>query len=181
VPSMRNGPATSVSQREDRGNAVLSTEPLTDVTAIELPFGRQRRVAVAATVTPRGSHAKPIRVIVFHFDRGDHGVTQAEALAAKVKARADANTIPLVVAGDLNSRKGQRDPAVASVSAQIHPEDACGTGRTFRLPLRTDVLVTKRLDFIFSTLGMFGLTRTCQTLDDAMGSDHVPVIMTVQF
>ena len=48
VPSMRNGaPAASA---EDRGNAILSTLPLTDFTAIELPFERQRRVAVAATV-----------------------------------------------------------------------------------------------------------------------------------
>ena len=45
VPSMRNGPATALSEREDRGNAILSTEPLLDVRAIELPFGKQRRVA----------------------------------------------------------------------------------------------------------------------------------------
>ena len=51
VPSMRNGSATAIESREDRGNAILSTEPLSDVRAIELPFGRQRRVAVAATVT----------------------------------------------------------------------------------------------------------------------------------
>ena len=46
VPSMRNGPATRLDEREDRGNAILSTEPLIDVKAIELPFGKQRRVAV---------------------------------------------------------------------------------------------------------------------------------------
>ena len=181
VPSMRNGSATNVSQREDRGNAVLSTEPLTDVTAIELPFGRQRRVAVGATVTPRGSRAKPLRVIAFHLDRGNHGAMQAEALAATMKTLSAASTMPLVVGGDSNSRKGLRDPAVASLSAQIHREDACGIGRTFRLPLRLDTLVTGRLDFMFSTLDDFGLTRTCQTLDDAMGSDHVPVTMTIRY
>jgi endonuclease/exonuclease/phosphatase family metal-dependent hydrolase len=181
VPSMRNGAATNASQREDRGNAVLSTEPLTDVTAIELPFGRQRRVAVEATVTPRGSRAKPVRVIVFHVDRGDRGVRQAEALAARVKAVSATRTMPLVVAGDSNSRKGLRDPAVASLSAQIHREDECGTGRTFRRAMRADVLFTARLDFMFSTLDDFGLTRTCQTLEDAMGSDHVPVAMTITY
>src|SRR5688572_29839776 len=66
VPSMRNGPATELEAREDRGNAVLSTEPLSDIRAIELPFGRQRRVSVAATVTPRG--AAPLRVVVAHLD-----------------------------------------------------------------------------------------------------------------
>ena len=48
---MRNGrpPQTD----EDRGNAILSTEPLADLTAIELPFEQQRRVAVAATLRSR--------------------------------------------------------------------------------------------------------------------------------
>ena len=181
VPSMRNGSATNVSQREDRGNAVLSTEPLTDVTAIELPFGRQRRVAVAATVTPRGSRAKPLRVIAFHVDRGDHGVMQAAALAATVKTLSTARTMPLVVGGDSNSRKGLRDPAVASLSAQIHREDECGTGRTFRRAMRVDVLFTARLDFMFSTLDDFGIRRTCQTLSNPMGSDHVPLMMTITY
>ena len=45
VPSMRNG-APSASD-EDRGNAILSNLPLTDLMAIELPFERQRRVAIA--------------------------------------------------------------------------------------------------------------------------------------
>ncbi len=45
APSMRNGVLQS-----DRGNAVLSTLPLYDARAIELPHVHQRRVAVAATV-----------------------------------------------------------------------------------------------------------------------------------
>ena len=53
VPSMRNGPARDLVAREDRGNAILSTEPLVDVRAIELPFGKQRRVAITALIQPR--------------------------------------------------------------------------------------------------------------------------------
>lgn len=49
VPSMRNGPGDA-SHREDRGSAILSTMPLADPHAIELPFERQRRVAVAARI-----------------------------------------------------------------------------------------------------------------------------------
>lgn len=44
VPSMRNGAADA----EDRGNAVLANVPLASPLAVELPFERQRRVAVAA-------------------------------------------------------------------------------------------------------------------------------------
>ena len=46
VPSMRNGPEL----REDRGNAIISTEPLLDPFALELPLARQRRVALGAAV-----------------------------------------------------------------------------------------------------------------------------------
>ena len=50
VPSTRNG-ADDV---EDRGNAILSTLPLSGFAAVELPFGRYRRVAVAATIDGAG-------------------------------------------------------------------------------------------------------------------------------
>jgi endonuclease/exonuclease/phosphatase family metal-dependent hydrolase len=180
VPSMRNGPATSVSTREDRGNAILSTEPLHDVVAIELPFGRQRRVAVAATITPRGSHAKPIRVVVLHFDRGRAHDAQAAALAARVKLFAADKTMPLIVAGDLNSANGVNDAAVAALSDVVHREEACGTGHTMHWPLRLDVFFLQRLDFMFSTLDDAGHARTCTTLKKTFGSDHVPVVMDVR-
>ena len=180
VPSMRNGPAASASLREDRGNAILSTEPLRDVIAIELPFGRQRRVAIAAIVVPRGSQSRPIRVVVLHFDRGHAHDAQAAALAARVKAFVDEKTMPVVVAGDLNSAKGIHDRAVDTLGAVVHREDACGTGRTMHWPLRLDVFFLQRLDFMFSTLDDFGLTRTCETLKDTIGSDHVPVVMDVR-
>jgi endonuclease/exonuclease/phosphatase family metal-dependent hydrolase len=181
VPSMRNGPATSASRREDRGNAILSTEPLRDVTAIELPFGRQRRVAVAATVMPRGSSGKPVRVVVLHFDRGHAHDAQAAALAARVKTFAADNTIPLIVAGDLNSANGANDDAVTALRNVVHWEDTCGSGRTMRWPLRLDVLFLKRLDFMFSTLGDAGLMHTCTTLKKTFGSDHVPVVMDLKY
>jgi endonuclease/exonuclease/phosphatase family metal-dependent hydrolase len=181
VPSMRNGAATGVSEREDRGNAILSTEPVRDVVAIELPFGRQRRVALAATIVPRGSHAKPIRVLVLHFDRGRTHDAQAAAIAAGVKTFAADKTMPLIVAGDLNSAKGVHDAAVATLSDVVHREDECGTSRTMRWPLRFDVFFLERLDFMFSTLDDFGHMHTCETLTDTMGSDHVPVVMDLKY
>jgi endonuclease/exonuclease/phosphatase family metal-dependent hydrolase len=180
VPSMRNGGDISLSTREDRGNAVLSTEPLTDVVAIELPFGEQRRVALAATVTPRGSRGRQLRVIGFHFDADERRSLQAEALAMYTRAFIETKAMPVVAAGDLNSRNGVDDGAVAAMSVVVHRED-CGSGRTFRLPLRVDAFFIGRLDFMFSTLDDFGLTRTCETLGDSMGSDHVPLLMTIRF
>jgi endonuclease/exonuclease/phosphatase family metal-dependent hydrolase len=180
VPSMRNGDATDLSTREDRGNAILSTEPLNDVVAIELPFGEQRRVALAATVSPRGSRARPIRVITFHFDADTRRSLQADALAADIAATVGTAMLPVVAAGDLNARDGADDATVRALSSSIRVEH-CGSGRTFRLPLRVDALFLGRLDFVFSTLDDFGLTRTCETLRDSRGSDHVPLLMTIRF
>jgi endonuclease/exonuclease/phosphatase family metal-dependent hydrolase len=176
VPSMRNGSATELEAREDRGNAVLSTEPLSDVRAIELPFGKQRRVSVAATVTPRG--ATPLRVVVAHLDPSGDRVPQAEALSARI---AMLDELPLILGGDFNSRRGFGDDAVAAVSGRARLE-SCGTGRTHRWPLRLDVpffFLVGRLDFVFSTLAA-DVPRTCQTLDDAYDSDHVPIVLDVR-
>jgi endonuclease/exonuclease/phosphatase family metal-dependent hydrolase len=177
VPSMRNGPATTpLIEREDRGNAVLSTEPLSDVLAIELPFGKQRRVAVAATVTPRSALA-PIRVVATHFDTNGDRVMQAEALGTRI---ASFDEMPLIVGGDLNSRRGMRDRTVATVSRHA-PLESCGTHRTNRWPLRLDIplfFVVGRLDFMFSTLAS-DVTRNCQTLPHAYDSDHLPLLLDV--
>jgi endonuclease/exonuclease/phosphatase family metal-dependent hydrolase len=179
VPSMRNGPATDPLEREDRGNAILSTEPLSDVRAIELPFGRQRRVAIAATVRPRGSAARPLRVIVTHFDTNDDRVAQAEALGQVIS---DLGEMPLIVGGDLNARQGASDGALRTLSRYI-PLESCGTGRTTRWPLRLDLFAffLGRLDYLFSTLEDYGVRRECETLSDAFGSDHLPVLMTVEY
>jgi endonuclease/exonuclease/phosphatase family metal-dependent hydrolase len=150
VPSMRNGPATELEAREDRGNAVLSTEPMSDIRAIELPFGKQRRVAVAATVTPRRS--TPIRVVATHFDTSSDRVRQADVLVERLGPLLD---LPVIVGGDFNARRGFDDRTVAAVG-RIVALESCGTGRTSRWPLRLDVLLfflVGRHAFLFSTLG----------------------------
>lgn len=177
VPSMRNGSATALESREDRGNAILSTEPLTDIRAIELPFGRQRRVAVAATVTPRGPTIGPIRVITTHFDTNGDRVDQAEALALRMESLAE---LPMLVAGDLNSRRGFKDRAVTAIARRIALE-SCGTQRTSRWPWRLDIplfFLIGRVDFMFSTLEA-SVARTCQTLSHAYDSDHLPILLDV--
>ena len=110
VPSMRNGgPLTS---DEDRGNAILSTVPLADLAAIELPFERQRRVAVAATVSGSTARGRPwrLRVVSAHLDNmvgarrlwiagGESARTrQARGLLAALGTQA-----PLVLGADLNT------------------------------------------------------------------------------
>ena len=179
VPSMRNGPATSLTEREDRGNAILSTEPLIDARAIELPFGKQRRVAVTALIPPRGGdRARSIRVVSTHFDTNGDRVAQAAALSERLTFLTD---VPLFVGGDLNSMHGMQDNAVLALASRF-PLASCGTGRTNRWPLRLDVLIPLgRLDHMFAATTLSDIARSCETLPHAYDSDHLPLLLTLRY
>jgi endonuclease/exonuclease/phosphatase family metal-dependent hydrolase len=170
VPSMRNGAAASRYEREDRGNAILSTEPLTDVTAFELPFAKQRRVAVAATVTVRGSGTK-LRVVAAHLDTPGRGtIGQARELAEFIaSAKGD---VPLVLGIDTNALLGRSGAIVGQLEKVLPLSPSCTRGRTGPWPFG-------RLDFVFTNLP--DATTTCETLTDGYGSDHVPVLLTVDW
>ena len=66
VPSMRNGEKT----REDRGNAILSTLPLSDPVILELPHERQRRVAAGVRVEGVDADGEPfsLRFLSVHLE-----------------------------------------------------------------------------------------------------------------
>ncbi len=66
APSMRNGDREFGDQREDKGNAILSSLPLHDFIALELPFETQRRVAVVATIEYPGGDS--LRIANVHLD-----------------------------------------------------------------------------------------------------------------
>jgi endonuclease/exonuclease/phosphatase family metal-dependent hydrolase len=121
VPSMRNGRAKDAPS-EDRGNAVLSTLPLDDARAVELPFERQRRVAAVATVGDAYA-GDAIAVASVHFDPfvgrrklWIFGAAGARARQARALIRALPTAPPLVVGGDLNTWLGTREPALAELT-----------------------------------------------------------------
>lgn len=168
VPSMRNG--STARERQDRGNAILSTEPLRVPVAIELPFGKQRRVAVAATV-------EDVQFISTHFDPGRDRVAQAEALAT-VDLPSIAGT---VVAGDLNSVEGTNDGTYKALAGRYAVE-ACGGNRTHAWPWRLELLFggwVGRLDHVFTTLPDGRWSKRCATIPHFFGSDHRPVLLVL--
>lgn len=103
APSMRNGPTQS-----DRGNAILSSLPLLDAQAVELPLVLQRRVAVTSAVTLGRTR---VRLISAHLDpRGPPGhkwlggsgrALQAQHLISSV------NDDTAVLGADLNLGRGR--------------------------------------------------------------------------
>jgi endonuclease/exonuclease/phosphatase family metal-dependent hydrolase len=112
VPSMQNGSGVRGEPREDRGSAILSTLPLLDPVAIELPFEAQRRVTVAATVVGPGD--RRLRIASVHYDvagnilrvlgtGGSMRVRQDEGQTEALDLLDPEREVPIVVAGDLNT------------------------------------------------------------------------------
>jgi endonuclease/exonuclease/phosphatase family metal-dependent hydrolase len=178
VPSMRNGrPAAS---NEDRGNAILSNLALADFSAIELPFERQRRVAVAAAIQGRTSTGAPwqVRVVDVHLDNTfnplrlwlatEYGRTrQARGLLSVLPDRE-----PLILGGDFNTWSGFYDQAYLTVARRFPG--------TRVLDRRATFLGWLRLDHLFFRLPP-GWSAAFHRGDQRFGSDHYPLVGTVRF
>ena len=177
VPSMRNGRE----MREDRGSAIVATEPLLDPRALELPLARQRRVVVGAAIevrTRRGTerlvllsaHLEPVSsprsLWIFSNPRPGQVSSVLELLAMPPFAAASAGA-GVVVGGDFNTvRGGDGESAYTLVrkwSTSLRSED------------RRRTHFMGRLDYLFFRLAD-GWTAQTQRLDERFGSDHYPVI-----
>ena len=108
VPSMRNG--LGFPRPEDRGNAILSTLPLDDLRALELPSGIQRRVTVVADVSGVTSAGNPWTVAVASAHLDNASLSNPLASLGSVRARQASGLVrmlpkegPLVVGGDFNT------------------------------------------------------------------------------
>jgi len=185
APSMRNGIIDV--DREDRGNAILSTLPLGGVTVVELPLQRQRRVAPAAVIAGHTTGGLPwtLRVVDVHLDTALallHGGPfaarrrQAETLAAAIAATAPrADHLTTIVAGDFNTVMGAREPAIAYLR-RVFPDGPAPLQRpTFRGPLGFHA----NLDHVFVAGRVKSIT--VRRLPDRFGSDHYPLLTTVNF
>jgi endonuclease/exonuclease/phosphatase family metal-dependent hydrolase len=177
APSMRNGGAGAGLAPEDRGNAILATVPLADLTIVELPFEHQRRVAVAARVMAPGT---AVTVASVHLDtrrplwRGSIFGGPA-ARHRQVQALADALAeiaagSPVIVAGDFNTLAGAEEPAIRSLE-QGFTRVGCGKASTHRWGLQ--------LDYVFASDA--ALLTDCDREDRRFGSDHHPLTARVRY
>jgi endonuclease/exonuclease/phosphatase family metal-dependent hydrolase len=183
APAMRNNTGAS---REDRGTAILSTIQLADLQVIELPFERQRRVAVAATLAGATSSELPwrLRVAAVHMDtslaftRGGPFAArkrQAEALVEALAAGAATADAPMVVAGDFNTWLGPKEPAITVLRNAFPETPPPGNAATWRGPLGARAQV----DYVFLR-GPFNGAST-RRLPHRYGSDHYPLLTILAF
>ena len=175
VPSMRNGGPLETD--EDRGNAILSTEPLADISALELPFERQRRVAIDATISGQTTDGGrwSMNIANVHLDNRAPArrlwlfsiytrLRQARGLMLGLSGGG-----PAIVGGDFNTWYGFDDPVfgeLATTFGSTLPDD--------RRPTFAGLL---RLDHIFFRLPE-GFTATSVRLEK-FGSDHHPLLATI--
>ncbi len=180
VPSMRNG-GPDQGPPEDRGSAVLANVPLASPRAIELPFERQRRVAVAASVT-LDDHT--IDLCSVHLEnRGPWrrawrglGSGRRRQMAALLTVFPSADSVASVLGGDLNTWvRGHRESAYRLARAR------------FPLPAQPDPKPTHHFEIggrlRHSDHLMFrlppGWHADYRRLDDNFGSDHYPLVGTL--
>jgi endonuclease/exonuclease/phosphatase family metal-dependent hydrolase len=183
VPSMRNGSGSPGTSAGDRGNAILSTLPLTSLTAIELPLLAQRRVAVAATIPllDTAGRARELRVTSVHLDYGANRRRPLAPFGPGRTLQADALTEALagagnsVVGGDFNTWSlGFLEGALVRMEASF-PDLPAQTRATFR----TAGVLARRLDHLFlRAADVSGGTPV--RIDDRYGSDHHPVMAWIR-
>jgi endonuclease/exonuclease/phosphatase family metal-dependent hydrolase len=186
VPSMRNGGL--VRPFEDRGNAVLSTLPLQDATAIELPLERQRRVAVASVVSGRTSAGASwsLRLVDVHLDtavalwHGGPFAARRRQAAALVQALEGRDT-PTLVAGDFNTWGGSHESALDVLRAAF-PNPANSESQIPNPDSQPTFLGPAGLRWKLDHVFVRGVrTVEVRRLDDRFGSDHFPVLVEVGF
>ncbi len=203
VPSMRNGgpqhastarsgedPAQSApagpdaTPREDRGSAILANVPLSSPCAIELPFERQRRVAVTADI--RIGYAT-VALCSLHLDNrapwgkawrtlGPARTRQMAGLLRVFPEAADPeSTAPRVhiLGGDFNTWVRQRREGAWRLARKQFPHPRSPDGRpTHHLEVGGLPRLSDHLMFRLPP----GLRSEYRRLESAFGSDHYPLV-----
>ena len=185
VPSMRNDDSHEGSFAEDRGNAILSNLRLHTYQALELPFERQRRVVIGASVSGRTSGGRlwTLQLVNVHLDNRSRwhrvfdsfGRARLRQTSAILEA-ALANT-PTVIGGDFNTWfKGPDEPAVQLFQQYFDLQNTQPGAGTLAPGLGLPEWTT---DYLFFRLPE-SWSAEYHRLETRYGSDHYPLLGRIQ-
>ena len=186
APSMRNGVA-----RSDRGNAILSSLPLFDPVATELPFSMQRRVVVSASVAIAGVR---LRLHSAHLDPRGRTARDLFGIAGRLRqahelirlVHADGGG-PHLLGADLNLARQRAEPTFSALAEAGFvtrlPPGPIGWNHTYhRLPR---LLLDWLLLAAPRGISRFEVRRLDEHPRDAgpyvFGSDHHPLAARIDF
>jgi endonuclease/exonuclease/phosphatase family metal-dependent hydrolase len=178
-PSMRNG----AERREDRGNAILSTLPLSDPVVIELPYERQRRAAVAARISlPLADGERlPLRLVNTHFDNTSRRLWRSFGSGRARQARGLLEVLskdePVVMGGDLNTWFSESaEDSVVLLRGRFPLPETIPDNDTYSPPY---VLPRRLTDYLLFDLPD-GWEAGYRVSQDWRDSDHAPLIGRIE-
>lgn len=183
VPAMRNG--VDKDPPEDRGNAILSTLPMTDYTAWELPLRHQRRVTIGAAVEGETTDGQPWRlsIVNMHLDNRSSirsfvfSFTRARVHQTEFVLNNLPFTSAAVLGGDLNTWLGEgEEPAVRMIHESFTEPQRTPSHGT----LKFGAVLERQTDFLFFRLHD-GWRARYRRIDGTYGSDHYPLLGWVVF
>jgi endonuclease/exonuclease/phosphatase (EEP) superfamily protein YafD len=161
-------------EASDRGGAILSTLPLSEPAAIELPGARQRRVAVHARIVFHSARGEmPVSIGALHLDvlGSPHTLWFFGAASSRThQARsliAGLPTGPMMLGADLNNWLGPDEQALRELRRSFPSTPSTSGASTFRGGLV--------LDYLFFRLPEGWLARVTRA-PERYGSDHYPLI-----
>jgi len=190
VPSMRNGRQENVNVPEDRGNAILSTIPISRPIAVELPLERQRRTAIAANIAgiTTSNTSWKIQLINVHLENRTRGLMffRSFSIARLNQITALLKILPeekiAVMAGDFNTWfRETREPTIKHVENFFNRLGIASKCDNPKIPRKRYPLFPDRLvDYLFFRIPKnYHIER--YYINDYYGSDHYPLITKISF
>jgi len=177
VPSARNGADQPGLTPEDKGNAILSTLPVTELTAIELPFEAGRKVAVLATIP--GPSGERVRVVSVHLDVASTlartlisgNATRLRQALGLVAALDSMESLTTVIGGDFNTWAA--DESTLKQLASHFPDSPRWDGQPTRGPFPTDHIFFRTVE----GSGIELVEGSYRRIEEPYRSDHVARIV----
>lgn len=188
VPSMRNGRQEKIDVPEDRGNAILSTIPLSRLIAVELPLERQRRTTIAANIEgiTKKNESWKIQLVNIHLENRTSGLTLFRGLGI---ARLNQITALLkilpeekiaVMAGDFNTWfREAKEPTIKHMENFFVRFQIVSKHDSPKIPRKHYPLFPDRLvDYLFLRIPENWQTEK-YSINNNYGSDHYPLITKI--